>query len=142
MLAVSVLSASAFADDAARHADTRKLLELAGTRQLVDQMLPRLITQFRQMMPDVPADFWTDFQKECDPQAFIDMVVPIYEEHFSDDEIKQLIAFYESPIGKKLSATQPLLVQESMTAGQAWGRQIGEKVIQQLKAKGIKPHSA
>lgn len=89
-------------------------------------------------MPDVPADFWTDFQKECDSNTFIDMIVPVYEAHFSDDEVKQLIAFYESPIGKKLAAAQPLIVQESMTVGQKWGRQVGQRVMQRLQEKGIK----
>jgi hypothetical protein len=32
--------------------------------------------------------------------------------------------------------TLPIVTQESMTAGQAWGKQIGEKVIQRLTEKG------
>lgn len=38
----------------------------------------------------------------------------IYSEAFTDNEIKQLIDFHQTPIGKKLIAKQPLIQQEIM----------------------------
>ncbi|MFA6448073.1 MAG: DUF2059 domain-containing protein [bacterium] len=40
--------------------------------------------------------------------------VPIYAKHFSDDDIKAMIAFYDSPVGKKLVAESPAIATESM----------------------------
>ncbi|MEN0056085.1 MAG: DUF2059 domain-containing protein [Mucilaginibacter sp.] len=42
----------------------------------------------------------------------------IYAGEFTEDELKQLTAFYSSPIGKKASAKTPLLLQKGMTIGQ------------------------
>lgn len=59
----------------------------------------------------------------------------IYKKHFSQADIKGLIKFYESPIGKKLVKEQPSLMSESMEVGQNWGRSLGEKVYKRIQEK-------
>ena len=59
----------------------------------------------------------------------------IYKKHFSQADIKALIKFYESPIGKKLVKEQPSLMSESMEVGQNWGRSLGEKVYKRIQEK-------
>ncbi len=59
----------------------------------------------------------------------------IYKKHFSQADIKALIKFYESPIGKKLVQEQPTVMAESMEAGQNWGRSLGEKVYKRIQEK-------
>ena len=59
----------------------------------------------------------------------------IYKKHFSQADIKALIKFYESPIGKKLVKEQPSLMTESMEVGQNWGRSLGEKVYKRIQEK-------
>ena len=56
-----------------------------------------------------------------DTSELLTLSAASWDKHYSHDEIKQLVAFYESPIGKKMVATQPLIVQESQVAGQQWG---------------------
>jgi hypothetical protein len=62
--------------------------------------------------------------------------VPIYDKYYTETDIDQLIEFYKSPVGKKMIEVQPQLTQESMLAGQTWGRQIAEKVMHRMKEKG------
>ena len=59
----------------------------------------------------------------------------IYKKHFSQADIKALIKFYESPIGKKLVKEQPNVMTESMEVGQNWGRSLGEKVYKRIQEK-------
>ena len=63
-------------------------------------------------------------------------MIPIYDKYYTEDDIKQLTDFYQTPIGKKVISNTPLIMQESMQAGQSWGQKIGEKVIENLKVKG------
>lgn len=44
--------------------------------------------------------------------------ISIYAETFTADELKGLVSFYESPIGKKLIEKQPALMQRSMQVSQ------------------------
>ncbi|ABK38947.1 DUF2059 domain-containing protein [Aeromonas hydrophila] len=46
-------------------------------------------------------------------------VAAIYRKHFTEAELKQLIAFYQSPVGKKSLDTMPAIFQESSLVGQS-----------------------
>jgi uncharacterized protein len=122
----------------AKRADVRKLLEISGTGAMGKQAAEQMITQFRTSMPNVQAEFWDEFQKEIDPNKLTEMCIPPYEKHLSHAEVKELIKFYESPIGQKLVKVQPQIMQECMVIGQQWGQEIGQKVVAKLQEKGIK----
>ncbi len=45
--------------------------------------------------------------------------IPLYARTYSADELKQIAAFYRTPVGAKMLATMPKLTAESMQIGQA-----------------------
>jgi hypothetical protein len=56
-----------------------------------------------------------------DPTLVDDMIaemVPLYAETYTLDEIRQLSAFYASPLGQKMQANMPMLMQRSMQISQ------------------------
>jgi len=69
------------------------------------------------------------------------LITPIYHRHFTHDEIKGLIAFYQTDLGSKTIRVMPALLQESMSAGQQWGQtlapEIRRRVLERLKAEGV-----
>ena len=65
----------------------------------------------------------------------IELVVPIYDKYLTHDEIKIIITFYETPVGKKMIAVLPQIMQESMAAGQQWGKEIGERVVERRETR-------
>lgn len=111
----------------------RRLLVLTGASQLGKQVMTQMVTTMKGVLPQVPDSFWERFMREVRPEELTDLIIPIYDRHFSYDDIRQLIAFYESPIGRKFVGQLPQLTQESMTAGQAWGRQLGLRITQELQ---------
>jgi hypothetical protein len=120
----------------AKRADIRRLLELTGATKLGMQMMNQSLTSMRRAMPNVPKEFWEEFQASIDPNDLTELAVPAYEKHLTHADIKELIKFYESPIGKKMITVQPLIVADTMAAGQKWGRAMGMKVAKQLQEKG------
>ena len=97
--------------------------------------MEQMISSFKQSLPDVSEDYWTKFQSEVDYNELTDLIVPIYEKHFTNDEILQLISFYKSPIGQKYIQELPGIMQESMQAGQQWGYELGERIISESGGK-------
>ena len=87
----------------------------------------------------VPAVFWDRFLAETRNRRgeFEAMVVPVYDRHYSSAELRQLIAFYQSPIGQKVIAELPAITQESMDAGRQWGMKVGASIAAQLKSEGV-----
>lgn len=116
--------------------DIRQMLELSGSGKLGIQVMENMTGQFRQALPDVPGEFWEEMMKEFKAEELIDLIIPIYKKHFTQAEIQQLIAFYKTPIGQKVTATLPIIASESMQIGQQWGQEIGQKVARRLQEKG------
>jgi len=68
-------------------------------------------------------------------------IVEIYATTYSPDELRQLLAFYKSPLGQRLLQLAPRINELTIAAGQAWGRQVGRDAIQnhleELRRRGI-----
>jgi hypothetical protein len=122
-------------DAAAKRQDIRRLLELTGSAQLGQQILGQMIATFKKTSPDVPESFWNEMTKELDSKSMIDLIVPIYEKHLTHEDVKGLIAFYSSPLGRKMTNVLPVIAQESMQAGQQWGMQVAQRVQQRLEQR-------
>ena len=116
--------------------DIRKLMEVTGAGNLAVQMMNQMIGPMREVNPNAPEEFWTRFMAKVDTEELIELIVPIYAKYFTHDEIKQLLAFYRTPLGQKVIATLPAVMQESMVAGAKWGEQLGQQVVDELKAEG------
>lgn len=127
------------AASAEKEKDIRKLLDLTGSGKIGVQVMEGMIANFKMSNPNVPDTFWDEFKKEASPQSLVDMIVPIYDKHFTHDDIKGLIAFYEGDLGKKITATMPQITQESMAVGQKWGMELGLKIQNKLKEQGAAP---
>lgn len=114
----------------------KKLMELSGSGKLGVQVVNNMIAVFKQTYTNVDQKFWDEFSKEIKAEDLVSLIVPIYDKYYTENDIDQLINFYNSPIGKKMIEILPQLTQESMAAGQAWGKMIGERVVQRLTDKG------
>ena|SRR5437763_1192069 len=133
-LAPAVAQQTAPAEDAAaKRQDIRKLLEVTGSAKLGQQVLAQMLGSFKSTNAKVPEEFWDQILKEFDSGSLIDLVVPIYEKHLTHEDIKGMLAFYESPLGRKLIEVTPAITQESMTAGQQWGLEIAKRIQKRLE---------
>ena len=122
--------------DVAKRVDIQRLMTLTGAGDMGIQTMKQMITIYKQNNTGVPDKFWDDFMAEVNAEELVEMCVPSYEKHFTHDEIKGLIAFFETDLGKKMIEKQPLIMQECMEAGQKWGMKIGEQVAKKLKEEG------
>ena len=120
-------------------ADARELLDLTGAGKLAIQMVDQMMPQMQKMAPNVSPEFWAEFKAEATPEGFVNLVIPIYVEHFTDKDLKSLIKFYKSPAGKKFVAEQPQISQESMEAGRQWGVMLAHQVLAKMPTPGTKP---
>ena len=54
-------------------------------------------------------------------QEIGDGMAKIYANEFTEQELKDLVTFYKSPLGQKLLATEPRAIQFSMSYMNQWG---------------------
>ncbi len=122
--------------DPALAKDIRHLLEVSGTPALAVQVTHQMVETFQKMMPNVPAAFWAKFEKKVNPQDFVNLMVPVYAHHLTRSEVKGLIRFYSSPVGRRLVKAMPAITAESQAAGRRFGMKISQEAIDELKAQG------
>jgi hypothetical protein len=86
------------------------------------------LTAERAAHPEIPAAFWDGLRAELTPAAMESLLIPIYEAHFTSEEVALLLLALDNPAVRKLLAEQPTLVAEATAAGDAWGRAAAKRV--------------
>ena len=66
----------------------------------------------------------------CVPKKFM-----VYANQFTEQELKDLVAFYKSPLGQKLLSAEPPAIQLSMSYMQQWAQQFAEQVNAAFRAE-------
>jgi hypothetical protein len=59
----------------------------------------------------------------------------IYANEFTEQELKDLVIFYKSPLGQKVFANEPRAIQSSMAYMNQWAQQFGEIVNGEFRAE-------
>jgi hypothetical protein len=120
---------------------TRLARQLVATAHLADQamqVIEQAIPTQRAANPRIPAEFWDRFiaQARARRGELEEEYVKLYDRNFTSAELKGMIAFYESPIGKRFVEVQPTLMREGMAMGQEWGTRIGSDVGRSMVSEG------
>lgn len=129
---------------AAAMANAQQLVEVTGASTLFNPLIPGVVEQakllFLQQNPALAKDLDEVAAKLRSEYAsrqaeLTKYVASTYAQHFTADELKQLVAFYQSPLGKKLQAQQPLVVESSMKFAQDWANKLSDQVIEKMRAE-------
>jgi uncharacterized protein len=74
----------------------------------------------------VPTEKKEDYTKEANGTlvGLYDKMAELYMAEFTQAEIKELVAFYNTDLGKKLAEKQLTLTQKAMMFGQSWGMEV------------------
>ena len=143
--ALAAAPAAAVKIDPAKEADIRKLLELVGTKALFVQSVDEMSKSMKPLLTNSlpPGDyrgklvdlFFAKFSSKMNVQHLLDMAVPIYDKHFSHQEVRSLIEFYQTPLGQKTVSTLPMLTAELQEEGRKWGEALGSESMQEVLAE-------
>ena len=71
-----------------------------------------------------------------DPAELTGLTIPIYDRHFTMEELQALIDFYTTPVGQQVVKKLPLVAQESNAIGQQWGETKALEIAQRLAEQG------
>lgn len=143
LLAASLLvlscTVSGFSQTSADYSATlKKMFAVSGSEETFKSVVSQMFVMFKQNK-NVPDDVWADLEKEflkTSMDQLAEMLAPVYEKHLTQSDLEQVIKFYESPVGAKFAAKNPIIMQESMQVGQQWGAAIGRQFEERLKEKG------
>jgi len=123
-------------EDAAKTETVKKLLEITGSKNLYEQMMTQIFKTLQAQYPDVPAKYWSTFASEINTDDIFKEVIPLYSKYYTNQELEELVAFYQTPLGKKTIRILPQLSRDSAEIGIKFGRQAAERALKKLEADG------
>ncbi|UFH46792.1 DUF2059 domain-containing protein [Flavobacterium galactosidilyticum] len=109
-------------------ADALKVIELsgaAGPMQMAKEQILQSIPEAKKM----------EFSKDFDASlpALYAKLATIYMQTYSAEDVKAMLAFYESPVGKKISASAGDLFKKSTAPGQEWGADLQAMMMKYMQ---------
>lgn len=120
--------------------EVRRLVELTGVVEKEMASVEPILAEWKRQTPQVPEKVWeevrAEFKKSFTREMITEMYVSIYTRHFDTADVRKLIAFYASPVGRKLVAQTPQMEAEAYMGGLERGIKLGERIREMLKAKG------
>jgi uncharacterized protein len=128
-----------------KEADIRKLLELTGATTTMELTMQTMEKNIKPVLANSlpPGDyreklinlFFEKFHSKMDLQKLIDLAVPLYDKYYTDEDIKGLIQFYQTPLGKKTVRALPNLMAELTDAGQKMGQDVARQSMMEIIAE-------
>lgn len=117
-IALILVAQLSFAQDAFK-ADALKLIQNSGAAGPMKSAK-------EQVMASIPQDKQAVFSKEFDATlpSLYDKMAKVYMEIYTHQDIKDMLKFYDSPVGKKMAEKSGDLMTKSMAAGQEWGMEL------------------
>ncbi|CAM4168888.1 MULTISPECIES: DUF2059 domain-containing protein [Flavobacterium] len=114
-VAIMLIAQLGMAQDAFKE-DVLKVLKASGSAAQMELAKD-------QVMQSIPETKRVEFSKDFDASlpSLYDKMAKVYMETYTHAEIKEMLKFYNSPVGKKITEKSGELTKKNMVAGQEWG---------------------
>jgi hypothetical protein len=143
LAAVGTAGAQASASEDSVKTDlAQRILVASKAAEVFLQALTVNLPAQRAAAPGVPAAFWDTLMARATARAdeLVLRLAPAFTENYSLDELRGLLGFYESPIGRAMVAKQGAVMQRSAEIGEQWGVELGMSLAQEFLQSGkMKP---
>ena len=125
-------------------AAAKEILTMKNAAAMYANAVPNLVEQTKNVLMQSNLNY----QKDLNEVAIIvaknlagrekeigDGMAQVYANEFTEQELKDLVNFYKSPLGQKLLSSEPRAIQFSMSYMNQWAQQFAETINGQFRAE-------
>jgi uncharacterized protein len=125
-------------------AAAKEILAMKNANAMYANAVPNIVTQTKDSLLQANLNY----QKDLNEVAVIvaqslagrekeigEGMAQVYASEFTDQELKDLVTFYKSPLGQKLLVNEPKAIQLSMSYMNQWAQSFAEIVNAQFRAE-------
>ena len=122
----------------------KELITMKGGTVMFERIVPGVIESAKNNLvstnPNLSKDLGevaTLLQKETEPKRaeIITNIATLYAQRFTEQELKDLLAFYKTPLGQKAIDEEPAAIDASMKYAQTWAEDLYQKVVDRFRAE-------
>ena len=125
-------------------AAAKEILAMKNAAAMYANAVPNLVEQTKNVLLQSNLNY----QKDLNEVAIIvaknlagrekeigDGMAQVYANEFTEQELKDLVVFYKTPLGQKLLASEPRAIQFSMSYMNQWAQVFAENINGQFRAE-------
>jgi uncharacterized protein len=125
-------------------AAAKEILAMKNAGAMYAQAVPNIVQQTKDQLMQTNLNYQKDLnevavivaQKLAGREKEIgEGMAAVYASDFTEQELKDLVNFYKSPLGQKLLSTEPRAIQQSMGFMSQWAQQFAETVNGEFRAE-------
>lgn len=119
-----------------------QFLKVSGLTTGFDDIIPQFMQQASQVYTDRRPELRSMINESAialvpefiQKRSELDRnLAKFYTTKFSEDELKQLVAFYQTPVGARFAKEQQNILRDSIPVVQNWTRELQNSIMQRMK---------
>ena len=125
-------------------ATAKELLVTKGATAMFDPLIPGMIEGTKNTFLPTNPGLFKDLNEvagrlrsEFAPRRneIVDEIARLYAQRFTEAEMKEVIAFYKSPVGKKFVTEEPAIIDQGLSRAEAWSKKMSDEVMSRFRAE-------
>jgi uncharacterized protein len=122
----------------------KEIIIVKGGNAIYEPVVPQVVEQarglFLQSNPTLGKDInevAAKLQAELTPRTaeLLNDGARLYAARFTEQELKDVLAFYKSPVGRKVITQEPVILDQSGSNVDAWANKLADEVIAKFRAE-------
>ena len=125
-------------------ADIRRLMELNGAKNVAAQVFNSFSGPMKDMLIErlpqienrqqIVDRFVQLMEDRVSSDDLVDLVIPIYAKHFTHDEVKSMIVFFDSPAGRHFVQEAPAYLRDvQQAASEHWTKIVLPDLLEEMR---------
>ncbi|MFZ0524849.1 MAG: DUF2059 domain-containing protein [Xanthobacteraceae bacterium] len=122
----------------------KQIVEIKGVQNVFAPLVRGVVEKTKNMFMQTNFMWANDLnqvaaieEKQLTPRVseLVDATARMYAQRFTEAELKQLLAFYQSPVGKKALVEEPKVLDQAMAYAGTWGDNLSQEVIADMRVQ-------
>jgi hypothetical protein len=125
-------------------ASAKELITLKGGHQMFDAIVPGTIEQAKNLflptnpnlnkpLTEVATQLRTEYSGKTD--ELFSEVAKAYASRFTEQELKEMVAFYKTPLGKKMLTDEPGAIEDGFGRAKDWANAFSQQMVTRMRAE-------
>lgn len=122
----------------------KEVIAAKGANQIFDQVLPGVIEQAKNMfvqqnpmlsrdLNEVAGRLRNELRSRTSEPT--EEMARLYAARFSEQELRDVLAFYKSPLGQKVIVEEPKILDSSVSQANTWARSLSDDVMTKFRTE-------
>jgi hypothetical protein len=122
----------------------REVITIKGANSMTDPLVRGVIESVKNnLVPTNPNltrelnDVATALHKELDGRSseVLDLMAQAYAAHFTEQDLKNLLVFYKTPLGQKFIKEEPIALEDGLKRAQQWANAFADTVMARMRSE-------